>query len=689
MTNHPLYIAPDEEIISVIARLRTLPESEVTLVFPKHSVVTQSIINLKLLAREGEKLQKKLTLVSQNENARSLAEKIGFATLPYTQEMEKGNLYLQGETSIEPPAPSTFIAENAEALKAASLQESSIPKPKSTQIGSQNFYQKPTSGISDVKPSSGADAETLRIQPTPLSEVVPPQPAATSLRVRNMTPERPPSLNSTRYKEGALNDISTQSTVSSPIFPDSYEPVSAAPVPSEPRVAPIQPSPVSPKPAPSSAQPTAIHNFFNRSTESTPPAPIRMPEPAPAGPAFTPFVKKAAVPKKRKEAPTVMVGKSVSNKLSYILGALVVLLILAGGAIGFFLIFPSATVTVHPQTITDSYDQSFTVSTQNGTAEVPLQKATQELTVTVAGIASGAADTATSAGTRATGKIKITNNFSSEAQPLLATTRFESNTGKIYRIQENVTVPGNGSIEATVVADGSGESYNLNDGSLTIPGLKGTDKYGKINATVVSPITGGGGTEAVSGGTFIKADEETLRTRAQDEAKRMFSESVDNEKNDIYTFVDGLQIERVTETGLPKVGSVPGEYEYSAVFKVTAYATSKESVTNAILKNIRSEYDGITFAPAEKELSFTDFTLNKENTEASLKAHLETTLAANIEEQKIKADLRGKAASDLKNFTTAHPEIKSLSIMVKPSWALKRIPSNPNKIHIKTELEQE
>lgn len=681
--NHPLYIAPDEEIISVIARLRTLPDTEVTLVFPKHSVVTQSIINLKLLAREGEKLQKKLTLVSQNENARSLAEKIGFTTLPYTQEMEKGNLYLQGETTVAPPAAPSFTPENNEALKAAALaEEPSTPKPKSAQIGTQSFYQGAPQTMGDMKPVG--EPETMRIQ-TPLSEVAPPaplSPSATTLRVRNMTPERPPGLNSLRTKEAAaINDISSQSTVSSAIFPDSYH----SPV--------KQSAPVTPQPPAYTNQtpPTAIQNFFNRNAGVENGAAVRMPErqqplesPAPVAPTF---VKKEAVPKKIEKAPVVMVGKSVSNKLTTILTGLVFLLVLATGALGFFLVFPSATVTINPQTINDSYDQSFTVDAATGSDEVPLEKTTQEVTVNIAGIASGAAATPAGAGSKAKGKIKISNNYSSDAQSLVATTRFESTSGKIYRIQETISVPGNGSVEAEVVADGSGESYNMTEGNFTIPGFKGSEKYEKFSASIVNPITGGGGSESSSSGTFIRADEETLRARGAEEAKRVFSESIENTEGDKYVFVEGLQVERVSETGVPKVGTVPGEYQYSAIFKVTAFATSKESVSKAVLKNIRSEYDGITFAPVEQDLSFTDFTLTENNTKASMKAHLETTLAATLSEEKIKADLRGKAASDLENFTTAHPEVKSLSISFTPAWALKRIPSNQNKIELVTEIE--
>ncbi len=666
--NQPLYIAPDEEIISVIARLRSLPDSAVTLVFPKHSVVTQSIINLKLLAREGEKLQKQLTIVSQNENARSLAEKIGFSTLPYTQEMEKGNLYLQGEiaSAVTPPVVEKPPVPPVEASPVTEVKEATLKR----EIGSQTFYKAPAvmgnegKVMGDIKREAEWQ-EGMRIQ-TPAA--TPPAPATTTLRIRNMTPERPPGLNSLRNQEPVAEDISSRSTVSSAIFPDSYTPKPSATQAPEPTEAHFS----------STTPPSAISDFFNRK-EPGASAPVQMPKDAPSAPVPQAFNRKADIPKK--PAP-VMVGNSVSGRLTKILAGLAVLLIVITGALGFFLIFPSATVTVVPQTISDSHDQAFTVNADSGSEEVPLTKKTSEVSVSIAGIASGAAGTPAESGSRAKGTIKISNNYGSEAQTLVATTRFESASGKIYRIQENISVPGNGSIEAQVVADGSGESYNLNEGTLTIPGFKGTDKYEKFSATVTKAISGGGGNETQSGGTFIRADEETLRSRAMEEAKKKFSENINNEAGDMYTFTDGLQAERTSEANMPKVGSIPGEYEYQATFKITAFTTSKDAVTKAVVKNIRSEYDGIVFAPVKQELSFADFALSKDGKEASLKVHLETDLSAELDEEKIKADLAGKSAAELENFTSAHPEVKGLTIHFNPSWALKRIPKNPEKIDI-------
>lgn len=97
----------------------------------------------------------------------------------------------------------------------------------------------------------------------------------------------------------------------------------------------------------------------------------------------------------------------------------------------------------------------------------------------------------------AQGKITIYNEFSESAQRLIKKTRFQAEDGKVYRIQESVEVPGKsrngspGTIEATVVAEESGESYNRGPSSFSVPGFKGYPQDGKIYARSTSDISGG------------------------------------------------------------------------------------------------------------------------------------------------------------------------------------------------------
>jgi len=107
---------------------------------------------------------------------------------------------------------------------------------------------------------------------------------------------------------------------------------------------------------------------------------------------------------------------------------------------------------------------------------------------------------------KATGKIKIFNVFSSKSQTLVASTRFETADGKIYRISNSVTVPGSvsqgnkvipGAVSVNVLADQAGEQYNIGLTDFTIPGFKETSKYEKFYARSETEMTGGFVGEAV------------------------------------------------------------------------------------------------------------------------------------------------------------------------------------------------
>ncbi|MDP1706543.1 MAG: hypothetical protein Q8L36_01860 [bacterium] len=103
---------------------------------------------------------------------------------------------------------------------------------------------------------------------------------------------------------------------------------------------------------------------------------------------------------------------------------------------------------------------------------------------------------------KARGKLTIYNSFGSQSQSLVATTRFLSPDGKIFRLDNSVTVPGakviNGkiepsSIEVAVTAEKIGPDYNLVASSekWRIPGFQGTPKYDGFYAEVKSGLSGG------------------------------------------------------------------------------------------------------------------------------------------------------------------------------------------------------
>lgn len=75
-----IYLEADEEVTSVIDKLRKTEFTEVVLVVPKEASLLQSVVNLKLIKKQAADLGKSVSLITQDKVGRNLAEKVGLAT---------------------------------------------------------------------------------------------------------------------------------------------------------------------------------------------------------------------------------------------------------------------------------------------------------------------------------------------------------------------------------------------------------------------------------------------------------------------------------------------------------------------------------------------------------------------------------------------------------------------------------
>ncbi len=75
-----IYLEADEEVTSVIDKLRKTEFKDVILVVPKEASLMQSVVNLKLIKKQAENLGKTVSLVTQDKVGRNLADKVGLAT---------------------------------------------------------------------------------------------------------------------------------------------------------------------------------------------------------------------------------------------------------------------------------------------------------------------------------------------------------------------------------------------------------------------------------------------------------------------------------------------------------------------------------------------------------------------------------------------------------------------------------
>jgi len=97
------YLAPDEEITSVIERLRASESSGVVLVVPKGVSLMQSIINVRLLKKKADEMGKDLGLVSNDPICKHLAGQVGLKIYNSIQEVPKSGGDAKPAAPIEVP----------------------------------------------------------------------------------------------------------------------------------------------------------------------------------------------------------------------------------------------------------------------------------------------------------------------------------------------------------------------------------------------------------------------------------------------------------------------------------------------------------------------------------------------------------------------------------------------------------
>ena len=85
-----VYIDVDEEITGILDRVRQETAMNIFLVVPKGAMLLDSIINLKLLKKEAEKMGKTVSIVAPNDNrARTMIERAGIKAEDYNHAMNE------------------------------------------------------------------------------------------------------------------------------------------------------------------------------------------------------------------------------------------------------------------------------------------------------------------------------------------------------------------------------------------------------------------------------------------------------------------------------------------------------------------------------------------------------------------------------------------------------------------------
>ena len=288
---------------------------------------------------------------------------------------------------------------------------------------------------------------------------------------------------------------------------------------------------------------------------------------------------------------------------------------------------------------------------------------------------------------KATGVITIYNDYSTKPQELVATTRFLTPDGKIFRITTNVTVPGAtqgsggslhaSSITAPIVADQAGPAYNIGPvAKLTIPGFQKDPQYNYFWGTITASTTGGfTGMRAVPTAADIAAAEASTTADLQASLQGGFNGSYPNN----FKILDGATQITTGKLTVNTTTDAQGNFTVFATATLSAIGFDETALKSALLTVAQGTEASSTFADINLNYGSVSANFSKGQVSFSLSAQgdLEPALSPVDFEQQ----LLGKSTADARTVIAALPELASAEISVWPAW-LNAIPNNPAKVHI-------
>ena len=290
---------------------------------------------------------------------------------------------------------------------------------------------------------------------------------------------------------------------------------------------------------------------------------------------------------------------------------------------------------------------------------------------------------------KAKGTVAIFNAYSSSPQTLVATTRFQSSDGKIFRIQKSIVVPGakiedgkivSASIDAEIVADEAGEEYNIGTADFTIPGFKGTPKYSSFYAKSKTPVAGGFRGEA----KVVTADD------AENSRKAMIDEISDNLNSELRAkapselklIPEAIKIQIIESVSIPAAGQRAEKFNYKARAKAFALLFSEKDLNKLLDGKIDEKLEaGRERMPETRKIEYKDFKLFAERGTLEVNLLVDETAVFSADKENLAQNLLGKNESEIRDYLSTQTAVESAKISFWPFW-VKSVPKSSEKLKL-------
>lgn len=633
------YIDIDEEITSVVERLKKSRTGEIIMVVPKRALLIQSIVNLRILKREADESGLQLMMVTQDKLGKILIEKAGIFVQQKMDNLSDEEIDLREEENK--------IAENNQ-ISDDKIEEFGKSDGRLNEIGSESYF-------SELEKEKTEEREADKIKKTNLKNK---KSKKENLINMELVTEIGKDIKKEKTKVQMDVQVGKTGAVSSADLRREFSPNLSQSVRNSAESNYVN------------SQDKKIEDFFYHSGS---------------------FEEKRKKPEK-KDLRDFNVSPKM-HKRFWIFGS--ILLIIALG-ITAYLFIPKTKVVISAKTNMKSIDSEVTGDVNLKTVDYEKGVIPARLVVVEGEISKSVASSGSKAvsNQKARGMITIYNEYDSNPQSLVATTRFLAEDGKLFRLVSATTIPGMskvdnqmkpGSVEAQVVADQPGEEYNIGPSKFKIPGFEksGGNKYDKFYASSEKAMTGGGNGTGES--KFVTAEDiSSAKIKALAEAEEMIKQKIKNSAGEEAVLIDGaIKKEEAVYKLSNSQNDVVDSFQVTIQAKASALVFSQKDLNEVVAKMIAKagnveggvNIDSLAFDFGKPNVDFEKGTLD-------IKFHASGKLNPNLNLDTIKKEILGKNEENLKAYLSTFSDIEKVEVEYWPSFINDRIPFRSGQVDL-------
>lgn len=283
---------------------------------------------------------------------------------------------------------------------------------------------------------------------------------------------------------------------------------------------------------------------------------------------------------------------------------------------------------------------------------------------------------------KARGKITVFNEYGTTPQVLIATTRFQTPDGLIFRTLKGITVPGTkvengkiipGSINVEVVADKPGQSYNIPESKFSIPAFNERSDIGRYEKIY------GKSNEAMKGGAIGKVkvvtsvDFNTAKQTLSDKVTKDVQDSLKTQTSEL-KIINTSDIKLMEPESTTKTDEAADEFIMTVSSSITTVGFKEDDLKTLIKQSIEKTQNLIAI-PEKLTISYNNIVFNETSNILAFTVNVKGNSYDKINIDKIRTDLLGKNEKEIKNYFKGAMGVDTAKVVLSPFW-VKRIPKD-------------